>query len=204
MVSVKIGLLGLTLVIVALLAGYISPSLFGSCGNSPYNRFSNPDAQETAWISYSQRRTLVEVLPQFYWLLVFAVSAKRDGLGANLLLLAMYFALWYPGKMLVHLAKASTTDYQCTVRLSGNGISGHFFYFAWALASIVQLRSRLPTPFKPTIAVAATLFTIQGIYTWVYGYHSPQQMCLGAGLGLIFANASYFVVVRVANMLCGK
>jgi hypothetical protein len=59
-------------------------------------------------------------------------------------------------------------------------------------------REHLITPFKATFSLLFLIFAVQGSLTWIYGYHSFQQMLLGGSIGILFAGISY----RVALLVC--
>ena len=157
------------------------------------------DVQKTSLVSYQTRRLLVERVPQLFWVLVLILKAARTTWQKprSLLAATLYFALWFPGILLVEALKVRSSDMHCSTRLAGNGISGHFFYFAWALASMILLQREIPTPVVPSFAILASLFAVQGYYTWAFGYHSLQQIFLGAGFGLLFASICWITAHKV-------
>lgn len=180
----------LILLSIAALGTFIAPSTFASCGVSPYDRKSNPDVTGTAWIPHKLRVILVERAVQLYWTVFLAWSLYRKQHGSSRIL---YFALWFPGIAFIEWATRLTPDMACSSRAVGNGISGHYFYFAWSLSSLVLFQKSLPTPFWPTFLVMGMLYAMQGSLTWIYGYHSLRQCVIGAAFGIFFAVGSMSV-----------
>jgi hypothetical protein len=139
---------------------------------------------------------LAEVLPQIFFVASLAnhLLSKRFG---DALLMFLYYVLWFPGIMILEYAKHSSGDFACSSR--ANGLSGHFFYFAWALSTLILLRDRLRLLAKPYylerfFAFLVVVFLVQGYFTLFYGYHSLRQALLGALFGTLWAVFSFEVV----------
>lgn len=202
--------MGLVVLLVTVVGAWLSPEGVGSCETSPWARHENPDAQQSALVAYRHRRLLAERLPQLYWLvtLVKLLLDSRDAGGGWTFPRPVfwhhlaYFTLWFPGILAVEYLKDVSADFHCVPqgRHSGNAISGHTFYFAWTLATLVLMKPQLPTPIKPAFALFSVVFLVQSFFTWSYGYHSLQQMGYGSVLGLFYAAACWLML----STLLGK
>jgi hypothetical protein len=184
--------IGVSLLILYAALTPLIPS-FGQCSTSTwrYNRSSNPDVLGSSLVPYTVRILVVERAVQVYWVLVVLVTRQWW--------LLAYFTLWYPALLFVEWLKMQTFDRACgslSNPAAGNGLSGHFFYFAWAFSTL-HLIPQLPTPRTATAILMASLFGWQGFLTWHYGYHSLRQCCLGATLGFMWAALSWEIVYRI-------
>lgn len=146
-----------------------------------WSRKDNPDTRGTSLLGRKGRIIIVETAVQLLWLLV--LVRTRDWR------LLPYFVLWFPGLWAVEWAKVNQVwDVHCSVtRETGNGVSGHFFYFAWALSSAIKLWDVLPWNPQWVFGTMCIVFAWQGSLTWLYGYHSLRQCMFGASLGIIWA-----------------
>ena len=183
------------LAIVGIASQFSLGELFSRCRWSNFTHATNPDVHGSAMVSYFYRRLLAEVVPQFLW--VFSILEKLMAKKFwEAILLSLYFGLWFPGIMIVHYLKRSSSDIECSAK-GGNGISGHFFYFAWALATLLLQHERLSlSRFRIAFGLSyfLVIFSLQGYFTLLYGYHSFRQCLLGAVCGLLWAAASWELV----------
>lgn len=188
----------LGLFVVFIIAHHLFQESFTGCNDISmrYDRKSNPDVLGTAFFPLWIRNLLAVHLVQMYWLFLLYFTYKLNKM--TFVSLLVYFALWYPGYIIVETAK-SYFDPSCHVK--GNGISGHFFYFAWALSTVFNFRNILPTSFLPTFLVMGCLMFIQGFMTIHYGYHSYRQCFLGAMVGLLFSWVCERLVILIEKNL---
>ncbi|KAL6073134.1 hypothetical protein QOT17_005103 [Balamuthia mandrillaris] len=110
----------------------------GTCNRSPYVRESNPDATKEAWLSATLRHYLFFWAIRFVFLLLniflFIHSRFRAGLTASAIII---FVGYFGGVWLVEDLKHRTGDTECKKAMGEpNGISGHAFYSAWAVAML--------------------------------------------------------------------
>eukprot|EP01119_Soliformovum_irregulare_P000392 TRINITY_DN1026_c0_g1_i1.p1 TRINITY_DN1026_c0_g1~~TRINITY_DN1026_c0_g1_i1.p1 ORF type:complete len:256 (-),score=51.97 TRINITY_DN1026_c0_g1_i1:590-1357(-) len=177
--------------------------LVTTCQGSLYLRGSNPDATETAIISLKARNFLFFTVIQ----IILGLLAMKHFLHAkdrsvSFLMWATLFVLYIPGYTLMTFLKSISWDYACNEK--PNGISGHAFYVAWAMLSIYYLvgsNKRLPAfnyfgvrwldRMEDWVQPVSTTILSMGLYfTYIYGYHSPQQMFLGGLLGIFWGLVS--------------
>lgn len=154
--------------------------LWSECGPPQWRRSDNPDARGTSWVPYAWRVAAVETAVQVYWaaVLVWTRSAW----------LALHFGLWFPALAVVEWVKRRTADRAC--HTLGNGVSGHFFYFAWALTTARVVPRTLGLSRNALTGVLGAAFAVQGALTWWFGYHSLRQCALGAVAGFAWAAVS--------------
>ena len=163
---------------------------FNECRWHPYERLQNPDTNGTALVPLQYRRTASELVPQLFWTLCLLWSVWSGHLTMALLQL-LYFAAWLPGLSLVEYLKAVTGDMACH-HAHANGISGHFYYFGWGVSSLFLLEHSLPPALvAPGYVLFSAVYTFQGYFTLMYGYHSLRQCALGAVAGIAWAAVSF-------------
>jgi len=194
----------IVLVLIGFVSHFLLGEVFSGCNWSRFSHRSNPDRDGAALVSYTFRRVLAEGLPQILWVgFLFEKLYLRKYFEA--LWMAMYLVLWFPGLLLVRWLKRSSGDAACSSR--SNGVSGHFFYFAWALATLLLQKDRLtllaPNPRRIMAAFVFffVVFGVQGYFTLIYGYHSFRQCLLGALCGVIWAAGSWESVEWIKRSL---
>ena len=170
----------------------------GECGEDgpqlTWLRDSNPDWRGEAPVPHWLRRMLSERLVQLCWLLLLA--RMWSGASPQLPSAVAQMLLWFPGILFIEWAKL-LFDPLCA-SASGNGISGHYFYYSWALRSLQLLQG----PRSPLFLLYVPVFCLEGFFTFYYGYHSLRQCILGAALGSLYAsacNAAALAVFPAAN-----
>eukprot|EP00123_Amoebidium_parasiticum_P004314 comp15592_c1_seq1/m.12702 comp15592_c1_seq1/g.12702 ORF comp15592_c1_seq1/g.12702 comp15592_c1_seq1/m.12702 type:complete len:313 (-) comp15592_c1_seq1:441-1379(-) len=190
---------------VAVIGFIYSPLGFKTCDLNPYQRQESPDSKNFTgaipWyhLSATARSYLFfwGVRLIYFMLLVgfiYCSNGFADGL-RKFVAVALVFGLYFVFLPLCEHLKAISADQHCTLpdKRKGNGVSGHTFYSAYVTLCIHYLclvlwpksdqRHQVVRYFFTSLSVIFTLQML--ITTYVYGYHSPQQMVAGFLMGSV-------------------
>ena len=157
-------------------------------------------AQGGAWMPLDTRETLAFTMVRVALsLLVLTTAAVAPPERRRYVFITcVVCALAYlPGIAVVNYFKYSVADYECHYHDTSraNAVSGHAFYYAWVLASFQYCAHLLDhvmaapadgegasPAFISWLLLVFSLLCLapQAFFTYYYGYHSLQQILLGA------------------------
>ena len=149
--------------------------------------------QGDAWLHIDTRHALAFSAIQVGLALLVLTTAVRCPPERRRYLLASYavaFLAYLPGLTGVEALKHALDDWECHSEHS-NAVSGHAYYYVWVLATYqhcAQLLGHVRVAGEATTAQVSWLVLVfsllclapQAFFTYYYGYHSIQQILLGA------------------------
>eukprot|EP00164_Ancoracysta_twista_P012605 GFYU01019838.1.p1 GENE.GFYU01019838.1~~GFYU01019838.1.p1 ORF type:complete len:231 (-),score=60.30 GFYU01019838.1:78-770(-) len=169
-----------------------------TCAYNPYQRSSNPDSDNTAPLSRGVRDFLAFHMVRFFLIGILGINVLTWSHDSYVrvrmfAVQASAYVVYFPSIFMVEYAKTLLSDQECSRK--PNGISGHSFYFVWAIltahyfAGVVRAGREKGSVMAACASVMSMLVLLcvgqQAVVTYVYGYHSLQQMFFGSILGVV-------------------
>lgn len=192
-----LGIVLIVVSIVTILLRFFTFDYFSTCSNSPYTKVSNPDKLGTAFLSSWTRDVISFGIPRLLLLTIayriYVSSSRKFNVVVSIIALwSSYFGTLF---ILEHI-KLQSSDDECNSH--GNAISGHGYYVTWMIINLtyllivlereITLAAKRPNVLEEfllstrPIGIASTM--VQVVFTYYYGYHSLQQIFLGAIFGM--------------------